>query len=130
MYTVSPSEYSQQRLDQIAPAVGYASPASSYGQSQSSSTIVASTPSAFIPETYKYWPAASTSFAMPVEQAPAVLPSFTSQPALQPRPQYHQHYTPDGALRGIAADDRSLQETWQSYMNKVCTIFFKLAILF
>jgi hypothetical protein len=31
----------------------------------------------------------------------------------------HQHYTPEGALRGIAADDSSLQETWQSYMNKV-----------
>ena len=30
-----------------------------------------------------------------------------------------QHYTPDGVLRGIAADDTSLQETWQSYMYKV-----------
>ena len=28
-------------------------------------------------------------------------------------------YTPEGALRGIAADDYSLQETWQSYMYKV-----------
>ncbi|KAG5652402.1 hypothetical protein H0H81_005096 [Sphagnurus paluster] len=29
------------------------------------------------------------------------------------------HYTPEGALKGIAADDSSLQETWQSYMYKV-----------
>ena len=29
------------------------------------------------------------------------------------------HYTPENALRGIAADDYSLQETWQSYMYKV-----------
>ena len=123
MYTVSPSEYAQQRHDQIAPPVGYAPPpASSYG---SSSTIAPSTPTVFVPETYKYWPAASTSFAVPVEQAPAVLPGYTSQPALQPRPQYHhQQYTPDAALRGIAADDRSLQETWQSYMNKVCNVIY------
>ena len=33
--------------------------------------------------------------------------------------QQQQRYTPEGALRGIAADDHSLQETWQSYMNKV-----------
>jgi hypothetical protein len=26
---------------------------------------------------------------------------------------YPDHYTPDGALRGIAAEDNSLQETWQ-----------------
>ena len=29
---------------------------------------------------------------------------------------YQHHYTPGGALKGIVADDRSLQETWQSYM--------------
>ncbi|KAG6889396.1 hypothetical protein C0992_005480, partial [Termitomyces sp. T32_za158] len=33
--------------------------------------------------------------------------------------QQNQQYTPDGVLRGIAADDTSLQETWQSYMYKV-----------
>ncbi|KAF8878064.1 fungal-specific transcription factor domain-containing protein [Infundibulicybe gibba] len=32
---------------------------------------------------------------------------------------YQQPYTPAAALQGIAADDRSLQETWQSYMYKV-----------
>ncbi|KAF5313331.1 hypothetical protein D9611_008642 [Ephemerocybe angulata] len=29
------------------------------------------------------------------------------------------HYTPEGALRGIAAEDPRLQETWQTYMNSV-----------
>ncbi|KAJ7077801.1 fungal-specific transcription factor domain-containing protein [Mycena crocata] len=29
------------------------------------------------------------------------------------------HYTPDGALRGIAAEDPRLQEHWQAYMSKV-----------
>ncbi|KAJ6591211.1 fungal-specific transcription factor domain-containing protein [Mycena vulgaris] len=29
------------------------------------------------------------------------------------------HYTPDGALRGIAAEDPRLQEHWQVYMSKV-----------
>jgi hypothetical protein len=48
------------------------------------------------------------------------------QPSYHQHPQHehqykHQHYTPEGALQGIAADDRSLQETWQSYMNKVGT---------
>ncbi|KAL0946244.1 hypothetical protein HGRIS_012501 [Hohenbuehelia grisea] len=30
-----------------------------------------------------------------------------------------QYYTPDNAMRGLAAEDNSLQETWQSYMNQV-----------
>ena len=34
-------------------------------------------------------------------------------------PQVPYHYTPDAALRGIAADDPRLQETWQTYMNSV-----------
>ncbi|KAJ7628705.1 fungal-specific transcription factor domain-containing protein [Roridomyces roridus] len=34
--------------------------------------------------------------------------------------QHHtEHYTPDGALRGIAAEDPRLQEHWQAYMSKV-----------
>jgi hypothetical protein len=32
------------------------------------------------------------------------------------------HYTPEGALRGIAADDPRLQETWQTYMSNVRSI--------
>ncbi|KAK1236247.1 hypothetical protein PQX77_000509 [Marasmius sp. AFHP31] len=35
--------------------------------------------------------------------------------------QPYQQYTPEGAMRGIAADDPRLQETWQSYMQKVGT---------
>ncbi|KAF7342041.1 Fungal-trans domain-containing protein [Mycena venus] len=30
-----------------------------------------------------------------------------------------EHYTPDGAMRGFAAEDSRLQEHWQSYMAKV-----------
>ncbi|KAJ7701867.1 fungal-specific transcription factor domain-containing protein [Mycena rosella] len=30
-----------------------------------------------------------------------------------------EHYTPDGAMRGIAAEDPRLQEHWQMYMSKV-----------
>jgi len=72
-----------------------------------------------IAETYKYWPAATSSFAMPVDLPSGVsISDFNPQTPLQPQPHYH-HYTPEGALRGIAADDSSLQETWQSYMNKV-----------
>lgn len=63
-------------------------------------------------ESYKYWPAASGSFAMPDQQPAAAAYAHGGHLA-------HQHYTPEGALRGIAADDRSLQETWQSYMEKV-----------
>ncbi|RXW22261.1 hypothetical protein EST38_g3612 [Candolleomyces aberdarensis] len=43
-----------------------------------------------------------------------------------PHPQQQQHpaayhYTPEGALRGIAAEDPRLQETWQTYMSNVGT---------
>ncbi|RDB28185.1 putative transcriptional regulatory protein C1F7.11c [Hypsizygus marmoreus] len=54
-------------------------------------------------EGYQYWPA--TGYTNPSQLA-------------QGQHQQH-HYTPDAALQGIAADDRSLQETWQSYMYKV-----------
>ncbi|KAG6857508.1 hypothetical protein H0H87_002133 [Tephrocybe sp. NHM501043] len=61
-------------------------------------------------EAYQYWtqhnPAYMSMNQVVQNPPPAQLPQ-------------HQHYTPDGALRGIAADDRSLQETWQSYMYKV-----------
>ncbi|KAJ2915729.1 hypothetical protein MD484_g4662, partial [Candolleomyces efflorescens] len=33
------------------------------------------------------------------------------------------HYTPEGALRGIAAEDPRLQETWQTYMSNVRSIY-------
>ncbi|KAJ7057156.1 fungal-specific transcription factor domain-containing protein [Mycena amicta] len=38
---------------------------------------------------------------------------------LQLDPPYDHHYTPDGAMRGIAAEDPRLQEHWQMYMSKV-----------
>ncbi|KAG6848992.1 hypothetical protein H0H93_012161 [Arthromyces matolae] len=38
-----------------------------------------------------------------------------------------QHYTPDGALKGIAAEDTSLQETWQTYMNKVYPFYVEIS---
>ncbi|KAF8803345.1 hypothetical protein BYT27DRAFT_7171817 [Phlegmacium glaucopus] len=87
-----------------------------------------------------YWPAASDSFAMPDQQPTSSAPGPGSRsgagsggsaydntssdlsPHMQQiheRQHHHQHYTPEGALRGIAADDHSLQETWQSYMSKV-----------
>lgn len=89
-----------------------------------------SSTSSYIP----YWPAASNSFAMPNQQ-PISRPSTsgysdgsisTAPPRMQIPEHHHQHqhYTPEGALRGIAADDRSLQETWQSYMNKVYSFVF------
>jgi hypothetical protein len=67
-------------------------------------------------ETYKYWPAATTSFALPIDHQQPSAPAADFTPQLQYR---HNQYTPEGALRGIAADDTSLQETWQSYMNNV-----------
>ena len=125
----------------------YTPPTTSYGGSQSQPSVsVPPTPAAastsYIPETYRYWPAASTSFAMPDQQAtgpPVTYPPPHSYPQ-QHQPQgyhqqqhehqyQHQHYTPGGALRGIAADDSSLQETWQSYMNNVGSVNLDLQSL-
>ncbi|KAG6909735.1 hypothetical protein DXG01_015723 [Tephrocybe rancida] len=63
-------------------------------------------------DAYQYWAPAQTSVYMSVDQV-------TLGHVASGYPHQHQHYTPDGALRGIAADDTSLQETWQSYMYKV-----------
>ncbi|KAJ7594208.1 fungal-specific transcription factor domain-containing protein [Mycena floridula] len=36
------------------------------------------------------------------------------------QPQHHQqHYTPDGAMHGMAAEDHGLQQTWTNYMHQV-----------
>jgi hypothetical protein len=63
----------------------------------------------------QYWAAAPTGH------------SNTGQVTVTPQGQAYHHYTPDAALKGIAADDRSLQETWQSYMYNVsfefCALF-------
>jgi hypothetical protein len=104
---------------------GYVQPtASPYGQFHPSSASTVPV-SRFVPDAYKYWPAASTSSAIRLDQSGAI-GGFAPTP-LQPQPRYQlQQYAPDSALRGIAADDKSLQETWQSYMNKVWSFFFSL----
>ncbi|KAG6860918.1 hypothetical protein C0995_006042 [Termitomyces sp. Mi166 len=63
-------------------------------------------------ETYQYWTPRDAPYSSidQVTQAHGVYGHLQQQ---------NQHYTPDGVLRGIAADDTSLQETWQSYMYKV-----------
>ena len=95
------------------------------------STYLPSTPISATSSTSSYvphWSAGSYSFAMPDQQVTSAsstvsgagsgsVYAWATVPRIQ-TPEYQQ-YTPEGALRGIAADDRSLQETWQSYMNKV-----------
>jgi len=56
---------------------------------------------------------------MPDQQSTATYNAGSHQ--MDSHHRYHHHYTPESALRGIAADDRGLQETWQSFMNKVGT---------
>lgn len=93
----------------------------SFGQSSPVGPPGPSGQMSLIADTYNYWPAARTSFGMPVEHQSLSdirpMPDFT--PLLPVQPCDRHHYTPEGALRGIAADDMSLQETWQSYMSKV-----------
>ncbi|KIY68115.1 hypothetical protein CYLTODRAFT_421875, partial [Cylindrobasidium torrendii FP15055 ss-10] len=60
---------------------------------------------------------ASAQYSAP-QQAPQHAqqqPYFTHPP---PAPTF-QHYTPDGAMQGVAADDQQLQQTWQNYMRNV-----------
>ena len=124
IYTVpQTNNAAQQSADSMDTSTNYVQPtATSYGQFHPSSASAVPV-SHFVPDAYKYWPAASTSFAIPLEQSGAI-GGFAPTP-LQAQPRYqHQQYTPDSALRGIAADDRSLQETWQSYMNKVWSSVF------
>ena len=110
MYAIPRTEFLPP--DSINPTPGY-TPQTSYVQSHSSVGLSSSQVSP-VTETYRYWPAAAT---MAVDQPTTLsMSDLASQTSL---PQHHHRYTPEGALRGIAADDRSLQETWQSYMNKV-----------
>jgi hypothetical protein len=92
-----------------------------------------------------YWPGGYEAAQPPAQaQAPPPPPSHGYNAAQDPRRQHrvqldqHQqqlrqinlqigqpqteHYTPDGALRGIAAEDPRLQEHWQVYMSKVNSI--------
>jgi hypothetical protein len=94
-----------------------------------------------------YWPAPG-GYGAPTEPAPPQVQAPHGYDATQdPRQrhrvqldQHHQqmrqinlqlgapqseHYTPDGALRGIAAEDPRLQEHWQAYMAKVILFFYK-----
>ncbi|KAF7366478.1 Fungal-trans domain-containing protein [Mycena sanguinolenta] len=75
-----------------------------------------------------YWPAPS-GYAASEPAPPQAHPSSHGYDGSHdPRHHQHQqlrqvnlqqHYTPDGALRGIAAEDPRLQEHWQVYMSKV-----------
>ena len=120
MYTIPRGEFSVPET--MSSTSIYSSP--SYVQSFPVGPPGPSGQMSLIDDTYNYWPAA-TSFGMSVEHqqqssqsSVQPMPDFTEHP--QPRSQYgRHHYTPEGALRGIAADDTSLQETWQSYMNAV-----------
>jgi hypothetical protein len=128
MYVVPP-EYSSP--DSIQTGISYVPPPTS---TYLPPTPISATPS---PSSYvPHWSASSYSFAMPDQQATSAstvsgsgsagsVHTWASIPRKQtPEYQQHQQYTPEGALRGIAADDRSLQETWQSYMNKVPNVLF------
>ncbi|PPQ97295.1 hypothetical protein CVT26_006688 [Gymnopilus dilepis] len=101
-------------------SAGPTPPSTSYGQARHSSAVMSGP---YVPQpsqSYAYWPAAATAFALPAQQQTTVYaPSGHSNVQLYAPQQQYQQYTPEGALRGIAADDRSLQETWQSYMNNV-----------
>ena len=135
MYAVPP-EYSS-NLDSIQTGgISYVpSPPSTTSTSTSYLPLTpisaSSSPSSYVPQ----WTAGSYTFAVPDQQQQQATSAgggsgggsaayaWASTHRIETTPEYQQHqqYTPDGALRGIAADDRSLQETWQSYMNKVRT---------
>ena len=128
MYAVPP-EYSQypssESIQPSASPVNYVPPSTSPANyiSPSTSVYVPPTPISATSSTgsyIAYWPAASNSFAMPDQQPTG--PSSGSGGSAYGTSGLQQ-YTPEGALRGIAADDHSLQETWQSFMNKVTLQF-------
>ena len=132
MYAVPP-EYSSSPDSIQTGGVSYVPPSST------TSTYLPPTPISTTPSPSSYaphWSGGSYTFAMPDQQASSAASSSVSGstgsgsvyawannvPRIETPEEYqHQQYTPEGALRGIAADDRSLQETWQSYMNKVHT---------
>ncbi|KAK0205424.1 fungal-specific transcription factor domain-containing protein [Desarmillaria ectypa] len=81
------------------------SPSTSYSQQQYPSPETATTTTA----QQQYW----------TDQAMDTTADYSQQHSHYGMHQYQQHYTPEGAMRGIAADDQSLQQTWQSYMYNV-----------
>jgi hypothetical protein len=126
MYAVPP-EYSS--WDSIQSGISYIPPPPTSTYLPLTPISATSSPSTYVP----HWSASSYSFSMPDQQATSAstagsagYPWATTIPRKQtPEYQQHQQYTPEGALRGIAADDHSLQETWQSYMNKVPPNFLR-----
>ena len=125
MYAIPP-EYSSP--DSMQTGVSYVPPPTST-YLPPTPISASSSPSSYIPQ----WTSSSYSFAMPDQQAtspsggvstagPGSVYPWATTRKQTPEFQQHQQYTPEGALRGIAADDRSLQETWQSYMSKVYLI--------
>ncbi len=94
------------------------SPSTSYSQQQYPSPETATTSAA----QQQYWS----------DQAMDTSADYTQQHSHYGMHQYHpqQRYTPEGAMRGIAADDQSLQQTWQSYMYNVSLVFCFLRMAF
>ncbi|KAG5643330.1 hypothetical protein DXG03_001180 [Asterophora parasitica] len=112
MYPVSP-EYRQQQFPSPEPSSSSSQfsdpetcgrPEQAYTQAHVHPHSTQEPQPATVPtqESYQYWEIPETVYAVNGQVT-----------------QVQQHYTPDAALRGIAADDRSLQETWQSYMYQV-----------
>ncbi|KAG7442877.1 uncharacterized protein BT62DRAFT_904567 [Guyanagaster necrorhizus] len=83
------------------------SPSTSYSQQQYPSPETATTSAV---QQQQYW----------TDQAMDTTADYAQPHSHYGMHQYRpQHYTPEGAMRGIAADDQSLQQTWQSYMYNV-----------
>ncbi|KIK07112.1 hypothetical protein K443DRAFT_2598 [Laccaria amethystina LaAM-08-1] len=117
MYAVPPGEFAHHQPSpesSCASPAQYTPPATSTYDSRSRASQSQAAP--YRRESYQYWPGAPNGYAIEEQQPHGVGPS-QQQPVYQP----HQHYTPGGVLRGIAAEDSSLQETWQSYMHKVAS---------
>jgi hypothetical protein len=86
---------------------------------------------------FTHYPPNASSHSQPAPQSWTGYPQHQHQPQHQPQqqikyapqeytygvpppvPLQHSHYTPDAAMRGLAADDHSLQETWTSFMYQV-----------
>ncbi|KAF9011964.1 fungal-specific transcription factor domain-containing protein [Cyathus striatus] len=129
LYPMSP-DYSQSGHSSVSSPVQYTPPGTSYGPPPSASPYT-DAPQAPVPpvsnpypgEQYQYWSQTNNGYIVQEQQAP--YPPSQQQPypaahhAHVYQPNMPAQYTPEAAMRGIAADDRSLQETWQSYMYKV-----------
>jgi hypothetical protein len=98
--------------------------------SQSSTSVTPTQSAVHSPnENYhQYWTAAPTTVYNP-NGGGAPQQGYPSMHQAQQHPQQQQQqhqsfYSPDASLRGIAAEDPRLQETWRSYMSNVSLSFF------